>query len=201
MNTIVGERPKAPWHLWAVGLVGLLWFAGGAYDYVQTQSRNMDYIGAAADAVGLPAEVILDYFHSYPLWADICWALGVWGSIAGGVLLLLRSRFAFHALVISLIGLAGSTLYTFIADVAAGDGGDVPDRLYDPDLALGAGDGVVRARYDQGRNLAVKRAAIERPIARRGRFIERLARWGWSRTLAVRGVLRSGGHTFQRPPD
>ena len=117
MNTIVGERPKAPWHLWAVGLVGLLWFAGGAYDYVQTQSRNMDYIGAAADAVGLPAEVILDYFHSYPLWADICWALGVWGSIAGGVLLLLRSRFAFHALVISLIGLAGSTLYTFIADV------------------------------------------------------------------------------------
>ena len=47
----------------------------------------------------------------------MCWALGVWGAVVGSILLLLRSRFAFHALVASLVGLAGSTAYTFMSDI------------------------------------------------------------------------------------
>lgn len=117
MATWEQETPRTPWHLWVLGVVSLIWFADGAYDYVQTKIVNMDYLGMAADSVGVPVQVILDYFTSYPLWANICWALGVWGAVAGSVLLLLRSRFAFHALALSVIGLAGSTLYAFISDI------------------------------------------------------------------------------------
>ncbi|MEO1730939.1 MAG: hypothetical protein AAFR64_09385 [Pseudomonadota bacterium] len=116
-GNIVGEGPKAPWHLWVLGIVSLIWFAGGANDYVQTKLVNMDYLGMAADSVGVPVEVIVDYFANYPLWANICWALGVWGAVAGSLLLLLRSRYAFHALIASVIGLLGSTLYAFISDI------------------------------------------------------------------------------------
>ena len=40
------ERNKAPWHLWVVGIVALLWSAGGAFDYVMTQTRNEEYLAA-----------------------------------------------------------------------------------------------------------------------------------------------------------
>ncbi|MDC8754162.1 hypothetical protein OIK40_05825 [Erythrobacter sp. sf7] len=117
MNKISATRAKAPWHLWVLGILSLLWFAGGANDYVMTKTQNAAYLGMAADSMGVSVETILAYFNSYPLWATVCWALGVWGAVAGAILLLLRSRFAFHALVASLVGLAGSTAYTFISDI------------------------------------------------------------------------------------
>jgi hypothetical protein len=117
VNTNFNSRAKAPWHLWVLGIVSLLWFAGGANDYVMTKTGNAAYLGMAADSMGVSVETILAYFNTYPLWATVCWALGVWGAVGGAILLLLRSRFAFHAFVLSLIGLAGSTGYTFMSDV------------------------------------------------------------------------------------
>ena len=117
MNKISATRAKAPWHLWMLGIVSLLWFAGGANDYVMTKTQNAAYLGMAADSMGVSVETILAYFNSYPLWATVCWALGVWGAVAGAILQLLRCRFAFHALVASLVGLAGSTAYTFMSDI------------------------------------------------------------------------------------
>lgn len=116
-GSIIGGRAKAPWHLWVLGLVSLLWFAGGANDYVMTKTENAAYLGMAADSMGVSVETILAYFNGYPLWATVCWALGVWGAVAGSILLMLRTRFAFHAFLVSLIGLAGSTTYTFISDI------------------------------------------------------------------------------------
>lgn len=49
-----------------------------------------------------------------PLWADVCWALGGFGAFIGSVLLLLRSRHAVTAYIVSIAGLAGSTLYQHI---------------------------------------------------------------------------------------
>ena len=45
MSGLVMEetRPKAPWHLWVVGLLSLLWNASGAYTIMSAQS------GAAMD--------------------------------------------------------------------------------------------------------------------------------------------------------
>src|SRR3546814_16652880 len=79
------EVVKTPWHLWAVGIVSLLWNAFGAFDYVMTKLRNPEYMAAFT-----PEQQ--SFFYSFPLWANVGWALGVWGSVLGSVLLLGRSR-------------------------------------------------------------------------------------------------------------
>ena len=105
---------KAPWHLWVVGIVTLLWNGFGANDYTQTQLRNMDYL----NSMGYP-QAGIDYLDQFPAWAEAGWALGVWGAVTGSVLLLLRSRFAVWSFVISLIGIALTTVYEAGADMPA----------------------------------------------------------------------------------
>ena len=105
----------APWHLWVVGGLSLLWNAFGAYDYTMTQSGNAAYLHAAAEQMGVTAQQAYEYFSSFPAWMVAFWALGVWGALAGSVLLLLRTRFAFAAFALSLLGLAVSTAYQVTA--------------------------------------------------------------------------------------
>lgn len=101
---------KTPWHLWVIGVVSLLWNAGGAYDYLMIKTANAAYLEAYS-----PEQMA--YFDTYPLWVSIAWALGVWGAIAGSILLLLRSRFAVTAFALSLLGLLGNTIWgLFISD-------------------------------------------------------------------------------------
>ncbi|RYD44144.1 MAG: hypothetical protein EOP63_06860 [Sphingomonadales bacterium] len=97
---------KTPWHLWVVGAVSLLWNAVGAFDYTMTKMKNADYLASFT-----PEQQA--YFASFPIWANIGWALGVWGSVIGSALLLARSRHAVTAFAISLVGLAFSSLYQF----------------------------------------------------------------------------------------
>ena len=113
------DEARAPWHLWLVGLVSLLWHTGGAFDYTMTHLRDEAYLRAAADNAGVPYDVMLGYFTGFPLWAHAGWAFGVWGAVAGSLLLLARSRFAVHAFALSLAGLAVSTLHQAIGDMPA----------------------------------------------------------------------------------
>ena len=101
-----------PWHLWVVGLLGLLFTLFGAYDYTMSQLGDRDYIAAAMEPMGVNADDAVAYFSSFPLWADFVWALGVWGAVAGAVLPLLRSRFAVPAFIVSLVGLVLSNAYS-----------------------------------------------------------------------------------------
>ena len=95
---------KTPWHLWAMGAVALLWNGYGGYDYVMTQTNNAAYLAQ------FTAEQRA-YFDSFPLWMEADWAIGVWGGVLGAVLLLLRSKWAFHAFLASLIAFAVSVVY------------------------------------------------------------------------------------------
>ncbi|QFT77103.1 hypothetical protein [Erythrobacter sp. THAF29] len=97
------SRTKAPWHLWVVGVVTLLWNAIGGWSYTSTQTGNLEGLGMSDEAIA--------YVSNFPAWADALWALGVWGAVLGSVLLLLRSRFAVHAIAVSIVGLVGTTLY------------------------------------------------------------------------------------------
>jgi hypothetical protein len=47
------------------------------------------------------------FMARYPSWMHAVWALGVWGSVLGSILLLLRSKWAFHAFAVSIAGGAG----------------------------------------------------------------------------------------------
>ena len=103
---------RTPWHLWVVGAVALLWNGYGGYDYVMTQTNNAAYLAQ------FTAEQRA-YFDSYPMWMEADWAIGVWGGVLGAVLLLLRSKWAFHAFHASLIAFAVSVVYGQMSEGAA----------------------------------------------------------------------------------
>lgn len=106
---------KTPLHLWVIGVVSLLWNAGGAYDYLMVRTGNTAYLDQmTAQAGPEKAAEYLAYLADFPFWVSVCWGLGVWGAIAGSILLLLRSRYAQHALWLSVIGLVGNTLYGLV---------------------------------------------------------------------------------------
>ena len=100
------QAVKTPVHLWIVGVVSLLWNAVGAFDYTMTKMQNPEYLAAFT-----PEQQA--WFATFPLWANIGWALGVWGSVLGSLLLLARSRHAVSAFAVSLVGLAISCIYQF----------------------------------------------------------------------------------------
>lgn len=100
MATSAGRR--TPIHLWIVGILSLLWNAIGCYDYLMTRLRDTDYLSSMMP--GTDPNAVLAYIDSFPIWAQAGWALGVWGGLAGAVLLLIRSRYAVWAFGLSLIG-------------------------------------------------------------------------------------------------
>ena len=102
---------KTPWHLWVIGVVTLLFNAGGAFDYVMTQTRNVEYMAQFSEAE-------LAYFYSFPSWVQGCWAIAVWGAVLGSALLLMRSRWAASAYAVSLIAMVVTFAHNFVlADV------------------------------------------------------------------------------------
>lgn len=116
MATAADKGASVPGAYWVVAGLGALWNAFGGYDYWMTRSRNTEYLSQMGDA-----QIVLDWIDSFPLWAQIGWGLGVWGSVAGSVLMLLRSRHAATAFAVSLLGAVLSFAYQFI--------GPVPEEL------------------------------------------------------------------------
>ncbi len=86
-----------PGSYWVVAVLGTLWNSFGAYLY------TMANLGDASVTAGAPPEM-LAYMASMPVWAHAGWAFGIWGSFAGSVLMLLRSRHAVTAFLVSLVG-------------------------------------------------------------------------------------------------
>lgn len=104
---------RAPWHLWLIGIVSLIWNGGGAYDYLMTQLGIEPYLEMLNEAQ-------LTFLQAVPRWFDAAWAIGVWGSVLGSLLLLSRSRLAAMAYVLSALGMVATFLYAmFIADPSA----------------------------------------------------------------------------------
>ncbi len=115
---------RTPTHLWVVGLIALLWNAFGCYDYLMTESANSAYLS------NFPPEMVA-YSNSLPGWTVAFWALGVWGGLAGALLLLIRSHYAVWAFALSFVGAAvgiGYQLFmtTMPASMTAGVMGMMP---------------------------------------------------------------------------
>lgn len=98
---------RTPWHLWLVGVLSLLWNAMGAFDYVMTQTRNADYL-----AQFTPEQQA--YFVSFPLWVQGTWAIAIFGSVLGSILLLLRNRHAVTAFWVAMLAMIATTIHNFI---------------------------------------------------------------------------------------
>ena len=78
---------RVPWHFWPVAVLSLLWNAYGGYDYTMTKLRDPGYLKM------FPPEM-MDWIDKMPVWATAMWAIGVWASLLGSILLLMRSRHA-----------------------------------------------------------------------------------------------------------
>lgn len=98
---------RTPWHLWAVAIVGLLWNAVGAYDYVMTQTQNEAYMGQ------FTAEQ-LAFFYGLPAWVVATWAIAVWGGVLGTLLLLLRKRLAVGVFLVSFLAMIVTSIHNFL---------------------------------------------------------------------------------------
>ena len=105
-TTAPAMRAPMPISFWVVAGLSLLWNLFGAYDYLMTRTRNEAYLSAMGDP-----KAVLAWIDSFPLWVQLCWGMGVWGAVAGSLLLLARSRFAVHAFLLSLIGAVGSLVF------------------------------------------------------------------------------------------
>jgi len=115
MTDTAQSKSDAPWHLWVVGIVGVLWNGYGCYDYVMTVTGGEEYLRS----YGMPEEAIA-YYAAMPAWMTGVWAIGVWGGLLGAVLLLLRMKWALHVFVVSLAAFVLSLIYTYaLADGAS----------------------------------------------------------------------------------
>ena len=99
----MNEVTKAPWHLWVVGVVTLLWNAVGIFSYMMTHLGKLEDLGMTPEQIA--------FFDSFPAWSNALWAMGVWGAFVGSILILLRSRWAVTSIVISVVGLVGTTIF------------------------------------------------------------------------------------------
>jgi hypothetical protein len=102
---------KTPVHLWVVGGLSLLWNGLGCIDYLMTETANRTYLAR------MPAEQIA-YMHALPAWLTGMWAIGVWGGLAGSILLLMRSRHSVVLFALSFIGaVIGLGYQVFLTDM------------------------------------------------------------------------------------
>ena len=131
MSDTTTIRQSTPWHLWAVGGVGLLWNGFGASDFAMTQFGGEAYLrGLGMD------DAAIAYYAAMPWWAMAIWAIGTWGALIGTVLLLLRSKWALHAFVISFAGFLLSLVYSYVLSTPPDMGGE---NMWIMQLVIAAG--------------------------------------------------------------
>ncbi len=100
---------RAPWHLWVVGIIALLFNSIGVFDFVMSMAQGPKYMTSA----GMTPDQIAHY-HQMPAWMTAVWAIGVFGAFTASILLLLRRRAAFAVFVVSLAAFVVSLLYTYV---------------------------------------------------------------------------------------
>ncbi len=116
MNAATG---KTPWHLWAVGILTLLWNSIGIMSYMMTELGQLKSLGMTDSQIA--------YFETFPAWATAVWALGVWGAFFGSLLLLFRSRLAVISFAVSVVGLIGTNYFQQFAT-------ELPEDMANPAL-------------------------------------------------------------------
>ena len=99
-------EPKAPWHLWVVGALALLWNAAGAWTIMSAQS------GAVMDMD--PPEVA--YYAAQAPWFVAAVDVALLAAILAALALLLRSRWAVRFYWLSIAAIAVTGVY----DIAQG---------------------------------------------------------------------------------
>jgi hypothetical protein len=101
----LSRASRAPWYLWVIGVLALLWNGLGIVLWSGTTFAPEQFLQ------GLPPSH-RDYVTSLPGWSNLTWGVGVVSGTVGSLLLLLRQRWAVPAFGASLFGaIANTTVY------------------------------------------------------------------------------------------
>jgi len=106
---------SAPWHMWVLGVLLLLWNGLAAFDYVMTVIRYEPYLG------GHPEDV-LSYFYNAPFWMYVTWGISMLGGFIGTILLLMRRRLAVPVYAIAWLFSVVAVAYSIMNPVPGGGG-------------------------------------------------------------------------------
>lgn len=118
MIEIQSTKKKAPWHLWAIGILALLWWALGSLEFIATVTRFEPYISQ------FPQEM-LDYWYSFPWWMFAVWGIANFGGLVGAVLLLMKNKLAVPLFAASFACVVISMLVSIFEPGPEGEGGGV----------------------------------------------------------------------------
>jgi len=115
---------RTPAHLWVVGGLSLVWACFGCLDYTMTNLKVASWLAQMT-----PDQIT--YMNGLPKWLTAFWAIGVWGGLAGSILLLMRNRYAVLAFGLSCIGAIVGLGYQLVlttmpASMKQGFGGYLP---------------------------------------------------------------------------
>jgi len=110
-----GKAVATPVHLWIIGLLGFLWNAGLAFDYLMINIRDPAYF----ERMEIGARMT-QFIDTLPLWTIAAWGIGIAGGGAGSLLLLLRTRYSVLAFALSLSGWIVNALYQAAAGLPQG---------------------------------------------------------------------------------
>ncbi|MBN9507295.1 MAG: hypothetical protein J0I69_14880 [Altererythrobacter sp.] len=88
---------KAPWHLWVIGLLALLWYVSGTATIQLAQLGKLPGI--------TPDEAA--YYAAKPAWAIMVTAVGTYGSVLATILLLLRRKASVVLFALALAAVLG----------------------------------------------------------------------------------------------
>lgn len=100
---------KTPWHLWAVGMLAVLFNGVGAFDHAMKLAQGAAYLESAGMT---PAQIA--YYQELPAWMQLVWATGVWSAMLGSVFILARRHWAFPVFAVSLTAFALNLFYMYI---------------------------------------------------------------------------------------
>ena len=99
------ERPRAPLHLWVVGVLLVLWNGLGVAIAIAAQTARLPSVDPEVTA----------YFDNQPLWFVLFADLGPFAGVAGAVALLLRWRHALWFFVAQLAIITVANAYEVLA--------------------------------------------------------------------------------------
>jgi hypothetical protein len=108
-DTRVAPAGLAPWHLWLVGVLMLVWNALSCYSYVMTLTQDESYFRGT----GVTPEIAA-YFAAVPAWYVVAWTIGVWGGLLAAVGLLIRKSWAVWWFAASQLAMAVNSVATLL---------------------------------------------------------------------------------------
>jgi hypothetical protein len=92
---------QTPWHVWAIAVLGLLWYGSGAYTIIMAQWGRL--AGLSADEAA--------YYAAQTSWLVLSTRIGLFAALSAVIALLLRHRAAVWLFALSLVAILGNNAF------------------------------------------------------------------------------------------